>query len=132
MFPRFRLIPQACQNQVHEYSDHHTVSWVFNLGQEELDLESQTGYNFKSADADEWKGDFGERMDSHAGVFTELTNAPRAIRNVDLLERATAAMHDALSGATEATVPKKRSEAKTLRKWRATLQSRLLRLSSLS
>ena len=43
---------------------------------------------------DKFKRDFKERMDSHADVFTELRNAPNAVRNTGLLERACAAMHE--------------------------------------
>ena len=104
-------------DQVHDFSDHHTVSWVFDSGQEEVELDSHPGYNFKAAEADKFKRDFKERMDSHADVFTELRNAPKAVRNTELLERACAAMHDALSGATEATVPKKRPSKRSQPWW---------------
>ena len=98
----------AVSESVHDFSDHHTVSWVFNYGWDEVDTGAGVSYNFKHADATEFKAEFCSRLNQHAAVFAELRDAPKRVRNTDLLERAAAAMHDALNGATEAKVPKRK------------------------
>ena len=44
-------------DQVHDFSDHHTVSWVFNYGWDKVDTGAGVSYNFKHADATEFKAE---------------------------------------------------------------------------
>ena len=55
MAARGVLADFGVSDQVHDFSDHHTVSWVFDSGQEEVELDSHPGYNFKAAEADKFK-----------------------------------------------------------------------------
>lgn len=98
----------AVSDIAHPFSDHHTLSWRVVFAQEDVDVDSGAKYNFKHADKDEFQNDFRLRLDEHSAVFDELRIAPRGLRDIQLLERATEAMHSALGAAAEATVPKRR------------------------
>lgn len=106
----------AVSDQVHAFSDHHALTWRINFASEESDLDSGAKYNLKHADKESFQRDFRTRLDGHADVFAELRDAPQAVRNTGLLGRTCEAMHDALGGAAEATVPKRRP-SKHLQPW---------------